>query len=147
MILFLEQVMFFLEIRHLIFWVSLHVFVLILGHFSFILTLWTFSFLLWRIQNIHTGKYKKIFWEKKHLQKKKNLGQIKNEPKTGLYLYDYTLSFFSNSLDFLKISSILLHFLQISSPKLVGPPSNILHSPLFWVWETCRSPGTIKNSN
>ena len=147
MILFLEQVMFFLEIRHLIFWVSLHVFVLILGHFSFILTLWTFSFLLWRIQNIQTGKYKKIFWEKKTFTKEINLGQIKNEPKTCLYLYDYTLSFFWNSLDFLKISSILLHFLQISSPKLVGPPSNILHSPLFWVWETCRSSGTIKNSN
>lgn len=139
--------MFFLEIRHLIFWVSLHVFVLILGHFSFILTLWTFSFLLWRIQNIQTGKYKKIFWEKKTFTKEINLGQIKNEPKTCLYLYDYTLSFFWNSLDFLKISSILLHFLQISSPKLVGPPSNILHSPLFWVWETCRSSGTIKNSN
>ena len=67
-------------------------------------------------------KIQKNFLRKKTFTKEINLGQIKNEPKTCLYLYDYTLSFFWNSLDFLKISSILLHFLQISSPKLVGPP-------------------------
>lgn len=42
---YLLRKLFYLDIKHLIFRVSLHVFTLILSHFSFILTLWTSTLL------------------------------------------------------------------------------------------------------
>lgn len=106
--------------RHLIFQVSWHAFILILRHVSFIVILWNFKFIVMNRKHIQTEKMLKFFQKKKTY-----LTSILVRLRMSLrvvFTYIILFFFFWKSLKVFEISLILLSFLKNLSSKIRKSP-------------------------
>ena len=79
-----------------------------------------FNVVVMNWKHIQTEKYKIVF-RKNIYRRDKILVRLRMILRV-VYIHNYTLPFFWKSLKVLKISSILVSFLQFFSPKLGNPP-------------------------
>lgn len=133
--------MLYLDMRHLIFQVSWHAFILILRHFSFIIILWNFKFIVVNRKHIQTEKMLKFF-QKKKTYLTSILVKLRMSLKV-VFTYIILFFFFWKSLKVFEISLILLSFLKNFSSKIRKSPLEFLYSPWLWVWVTCGKHASV----